>query len=68
VVIKGDGETIAWLIPNDQNATTASLDRFLIKPVRLELNAKVMLLEVPKAWRIKRPKVSWVLPVGCEPA
>jgi endonuclease G len=66
VVIAGDGSTIAWLIPNDQNATTAKLDRFLIKPVQLELKAKLKLPEVPKAWRIKKPKRSWVLPVGCD--
>jgi endonuclease G, mitochondrial len=49
VVIAGDGSTLAWLIPNDQNATTAKLDTFLIKPVQLELKAKVKLPEVPKA-------------------
>lgn len=64
VVIAGDGSTIAWLIPNDQTATTTKLDTFLIKPVQLEV--KVKLSEVPKAWRIKKPKRSWVLPVRCD--
>jgi hypothetical protein len=30
--IKGDGETIAWYIPNDETAKAANLDKYLVKP------------------------------------
>ncbi len=53
-------------MPNDATATVKNLDRFLLKPVQLELKAKVKLPEVPKAWRLKKPKASWGLPVGCD--
>ena len=66
VIIKGDGETIAWYIPNTTAALTRNLDKYLIKPVQLELKTKVPLPEVPKAWRIRKPKTSCELPEGCE--
>lgn len=66
VVIKGDGETIAWWLPNDDTATMKNLDRYLIKPVQLQMKSKVKLPEVPKAWRRKKPKTSWPIPDGCD--
>ncbi len=67
VIIRGDGETIAWYIPNTTDANSAKLDGYLITPVRLQSKAKVKLPEVPRAWRNKKPKTSWPLPEGCQP-
>jgi endonuclease G len=67
VIIKGDGETIAWFIPNDEKALSGQLDRYLIKPSQLQVKAKIKLPEVPKAWWNKKPKTSWPLPSGCPP-
>lgn len=67
VIIKGDGETIAWFIPNDDKAISANLDSYLIRPTKLESKAKIKLPEVPKAWRNKRQPISWPLPQGCNP-
>lgn len=67
VIIKGDGETIAWYIPNTTAALTANLDGYLIKPNKLVTKTKVKLPEVPKEWRNKKPATSWALPVGCKP-
>ena len=58
---------MAWLMPNDATATIKNLDKFLVKPAQMELKSKVKLPEVPKAWRIKKPKSSWALPAGCAP-
>jgi endonuclease G len=66
VIIRGDGETIAWLMPNDATAATKNLDLFLIKPAQLLLKTKVKLPEVPKAWQKKKPKTSWPIPAGCD--
>jgi endonuclease G len=65
LIIKGDGETIAWYLPNDTTALSGQLDRYLIKPAQLELKVKVKLPEVPKPWKWKKPKVSWPIPADC---
>lgn len=65
VIINGDGETIAWYIPNDTKANSASLDKYLIKPAQLETKIKEKLPEVSKAQKIRKPKKSWPLPTGC---
>lgn len=67
VIIKGDGETIAWYIPNNDSAVSVALDSYLIRPAQLESKAKVKLPEVPKEWRNVRQPVSWPLPPGCKP-
>ena len=66
VVIRGDGQTIAWWIPNDEKATRLNLDTYLIKPAQLQVKAKVKLPEVPKKWRWRKPDQSWALPQGCD--
>ena len=66
VLIRGDGQTVAWWMPNDETATRANLDTFLIKPAQLQTKAKVKLPEVPKKWRWRKPDASWELPKGCD--
>ena len=66
LIIKGDGETIAWYIPNDTTALSGQLDRYLIKPAQLQAKARVKLPEVPKAWKWKKPKTSWPIPKECQ--
>jgi endonuclease G, mitochondrial len=66
VIIKGDGETIAWWIPNDETAKAANLDKYLVKPSQIQVKGKIKLPEVPKAWRNKRPRTSWPIPQGCQ--
>ncbi|HRI09678.1 MAG TPA: hypothetical protein PKW35_17775 [Nannocystaceae bacterium] len=65
-MIRGNGKTIAWLIPNSLEATRANLDKYLITTKRLEKLTGAKVPEVPKEWRKKRPKVSWKLPKGCD--
>ena len=65
VVIRGDGTTIAWLIPNNTFATRDRLDRFLISPIKLEGILRTKIPEIPDAWRRTRPRTSWPKPVGC---
>lgn len=67
VIIRGDDQTIAWWIPNDETALSGQLDKYLVKPSQLQVKAKMKLPEVPKAWRNKKPKTSWPLPEGCKP-
>lgn len=66
VIIKGNGETIAWWMPNDDTAKAANLDKYLVKPSQIQTKAKIKLPEVPKAWRNKRQRISWPLPEGCK--
>jgi endonuclease G len=66
LIIKGDGQTIAWYIPNDTTALSSQLDRYLIKPAQLQAKAKIKLPEVPKAWKWKKPKTSWPIPDECQ--
>ena len=66
LIIKGDGETIAWYLPNDTTALSSQLDRYLIKPAQLQAKAKIKLPEVPKAWKWKKPKTSWPIPSDCQ--
>ena len=67
VIIKGDGETIAWYIPNDQTAKSANIDKYLVKPSQIQTKAKIKLPEVPKAWRNKKAITSWPIPDECDP-
>jgi endonuclease G len=67
VIIQGDGQTIAWYIPNDTKALSANLDKYLVTPAQVQTRAKVKLPEVPKVWLRKKPKTSWPLPDGCQP-
>lgn len=68
VIIKGDGETIAWWIPNDEMAKAANLIQYLVKPSQIQVKAKVNLPEVPKPWRNKKQITNWPLPEGCQPS
>ena len=65
VIIKGNGETIAWFLPNDTSALSSQLDKYLIKPAQLQAKAKITLPEVPKTWKWKKPKTSWPIPSDC---
>ena len=67
VIIKGDGQTIAWWMPNDITALSANLDKYLVTPAQLQAKAKITLPEVPKAWMNKKPKTRWPIPDGCQP-
>ena len=65
VIIKGDGQTIAWYMPNDITALSGNLDKYLVTPAQIQVKAKVKLPEVPKVWKNKKPKTSWPIPDGC---
>ena len=67
VIIKGDGQTIAWWMPNDIKAVSGNLDKYLVTPSQIQVKAKVKLPEVPKVWKNKKPKTSWPIPDGCQP-
>lgn len=66
VVIRGNGKTIAWLMPNSTLATRSNLDRFLVTTRKLERVIGAKIQEVPKEWRKKKPRTSWVKPFGCD--
>lgn len=67
VIIKGDGETIAWWMPNDITALSANLDKYLVTPAQVQARAKIKLPEVPREWKWQKPKTSWPIPEGCQP-
>jgi endonuclease G len=67
VIIRGDGRTIAWLMPNSADATRAELDKFIITPAKLQRRIKAKIPEVPKDWLKKKPRTSWKKPPGCDP-
>ncbi|UZR31063.1 DNA/RNA non-specific endonuclease [Methylococcus mesophilus] len=66
VGIRGNGKTIAWIIPNDATATRKNLDKFLVTAAKIEKKTGQVLPEVPKVWRTKRPAKSWAKPAGCD--
>lgn len=64
VVIRED-RTIAWLIPNIQDATRQRVDDYLIDLETLEAMTGER-FPVPNYLKTEKPETSWVLPIGCD--
>lgn len=70
VVIRGTGQderAIAWIIPNNEDATKKRLDDYLVSVNELE---KISGEKIPVADYAKRekPQTSWLIPKGCNKA
>jgi endonuclease G len=64
VVIRGNGEAIAWIVPNTKHAVEAKLDRYLVTVADIEKRTGEKLPVTGDA-RTTKPKGSWVVPIGC---
>nr|WP_245245722.1 DNA/RNA non-specific endonuclease [Methylocaldum sp. RMAD-M] len=65
VVIRGDGRTIAWIVPNSKEATAKRLDDYLVTVEEIEQLTGEMLPVTGDA-RTTKPVGSWVVPIGCD--
>lgn len=64
VVIKGDGDAIAWNIPNKSTSTRKKLDDFLVSVLEIErLTGERM--PVSNSSRIYKKEKSWTIPKNC---
>lgn len=64
VVVRGDGGTIAWTVPNTQDATQAKLDSCIVSADIEKLTGEK--LPVTGDARTTKQKGSWVVPIGCD--
>lgn len=64
VVIRGDGQTIAWIVPNTKDATEAKLDNYLVTVEEIEALTGEKLPVTGDA-KTTKPKESSVIPIGC---
>jgi endonuclease G len=64
VVVRGNGDAIAWIVPNSKEATEAKLDRYLVTVADIEKRTGEK-LPVSGDARTTKPKGSWVVPIGC---
>jgi endonuclease G len=64
VVIRGNGDAIAWIVPNTKNAVEAKLDRYLVTVAEIEKRTGEK-LPVEGDARTTKPKNSWLVPIGC---
>ncbi|SMF96147.1 endonuclease G [Methylomagnum ishizawai] len=65
VVVRGNGNAIAWIVPNTKDATKAKLDGYLVTVADIEKRTGEKLPVTGDA-RTTKPKGSWVVPVGCD--
>lgn len=65
VIIRGDGNVIAWNVPNTSLATRAKLNNYLVSVAQIE---KLTGEKIPVSENVKAQKLtkSWALPKGCE--
>lgn len=68
VVIRGHGQderAIAWIVPNNQEATKKNLDRYLVSVDEIE---RMTGDKIPVADYVKhdKPSASWLIPHGCD--
>jgi endonuclease G len=64
VVVRGNGNTIAWIVPNSKDATEAKLDRYLVTAADIEKLTGEK-LPVSGDARTTKAKGNWVVPIGC---
>lgn len=64
VVVRGNGEAIAWVVPNTKQAMEAKLDSYLVSVADIEKLTGEK-LPVSGDARTRKPKASWLVPVGC---
>jgi endonuclease G len=64
VVIRGNGDAIAWIVPNTREAVEAKLNRYLVTVAEIEKRTGEKLPVTGDA-RTTKPKASWVVPIGC---
>jgi endonuclease G len=64
VVVRGNGNAIAWIVPNTQAAVEAKLDSYLVTVAEVEKRTGEKLPVTGDA-RTTRPRGSWVVPMGC---
>jgi endonuclease G, mitochondrial len=67
VVVRGTGQNeraIAWIVPNSQDATRKTLDKYLVIIDEIE---RVTDEKIPVAYYAKhdKPSASWLIPHGC---
>jgi endonuclease G len=65
VVVRGNGNAIAWIVPNSKDATKAKLDGYLVSVADIEKRTGEKLPVTGDA-RTAKPKSSWVVPIGCD--
>lgn len=65
VVVRGNGNAIAWIVPNSKEATKAKLDSYLVSVADIEKRTGEKLPVTGDA-RTAKPKSSWVVPIGCD--
>lgn len=65
VIIRGNGDAIAWNVPNTSAATRTKLNSYLVTVAQIE---KLTGESIPVAAKVKTQKLtkSWVLPKGCD--
>ncbi len=65
VIVRGKEDVIAWIVPNNQTATRAKLDEYLVTVAQLE---QVTGEKMPVTADARRKKLttSWLIPVGCD--
>lgn len=65
VVIRGKEDVIAWIVPNNDQATRAKLDDYLVTVAELEKTTGEKIPVTGDA-RTKKLTASWVVPIGCD--
>lgn len=65
VIIRGNGDAIAWNVPNTSAATRAKLNNYLVTVAQIE---KLTGESIPVSENVKKQKLtkSWVLPKNCD--
>lgn len=65
VIIRGNGDAIAWNIPNKSTSTRAKLDSFLVSVAQIE---KLTGESIPVSAKVKTQKLtkSWAIPKNCD--
>ena len=60
----GSESVNAWIVPNNESATYKKLDEYLVAPAEIE-KITGETLPVPEYLRNEKPRVSWLIPQGC---
>ena len=64
VIIRGEDDVIAWIIPNSPDAKRKKLDEYLTTVANIEEVAGVKIPVTGDA-RTRKLKNSWIIPIGC---
>lgn len=65
VIIRGNGDAIAWNVPNKSTSTRSKLDSFLVSVADIE---KLTGESIPVSAKVKaqKPAKSWAIPKNCD--